>query len=152
MFFRHDLPLRFTGKWHLLNYKKNILHMITLLSHVGKHRSSLYQASALGPPHKCFTCHMYFCEHSIFECMISKINTFLHHSSPPYTTDHNIKFTSALVSSLTYLSHKFLWTCYFHTHMNTCVRFEKLCSIFQYSGIKSYKFLYCTGFFNSNPN
>ena len=74
--------------------------MIALLSHVGKHRSSLYQASALGPPHKCLTCHMYFCEHIIFECMISKINTFLHHSSPPYTTDHNIKFTSALVYSL----------------------------------------------------
>ena len=56
--------------------------MITLLSHVGKHRSSLYQASALGPPHKCFTRHMYFCVHIDFtaEELLLACSLYLHSS------------------------------------------------------------------------
>ena len=37
-----------------------------------------------------YSSYMYFCEQMIFECMISKIHTLLHHFSQPYTTDHTI--------------------------------------------------------------
>ena len=142
-----------------IKLKKTILHMITLLSHVGKHRSSLYQASALRPPHKCFTCHMYFCEHMIFECMISKIHTFFTpFLSAIHNRSHNIKFTSAMVSSsqvfYVMVTHTFVNLLFSHTYECICAiwRKEHLCPIFHYSKIISYIFLYCTGFSNSNPN
>ena len=44
-----------------------------------------------------------------------------------HNRSHNIKFTSAMVSSsqVFYVLVTLLWTSYFHTHMNACVRFER---------------------------
>ena len=95
-----------------IKLKKTILHMITLLSHVGKHRSSLYQASALGPPHKCFTCHMYFVN-------IWFLNAWFQKSTLFYTT--SLSHTQQITQYKVHFCNGFLFTSVLRTcHTHFC--------------------------------
>ena len=75
-----------------------------------------------------------------------------------HNRSHNIKFTSAMVSSsqvfYVLVTHTFVNLLFSHTYECMCAIWRKkhLCPIFHYSKIRSYIFLYCTGFCNSNPN
>ena len=116
--------------------------MITSLSHVGKHRSSLYQASALGPPHKCLLVICILVNKWFSNAEFQKF-TFLYTIPLIHTqqiTQYKVYFCTG------FLSTSVLRTC--HTHFCEPVIFthnECMCAIWkintyvQYSNIQRSK-------------